>query len=51
VNTRITELLGIRFPIVCAGMSAVATPRLAADEVVEKIMEEARAVKEKMIHC
>jgi NAD(P)H-dependent flavin oxidoreductase YrpB (nitropropane dioxygenase family) len=30
VNTRITELLGIRFPIVCAGMSAVATPRLAA---------------------
>jgi enoyl-[acyl-carrier protein] reductase II len=30
VKTRITELLGIEFPIICAGMSAVATPRLAA---------------------
>lgn len=30
MRTRITELLGIRVPIICAGMSAVATPRLAA---------------------
>ena len=30
MKTRITELLGIRVPIICAGMSAVATSRLAA---------------------
>lgn len=30
MDTRITQLLGIRFPIICPGMSAVATPRLAA---------------------
>jgi len=30
MKTRITELLGIEYPIVCAGMSGVATPKLAA---------------------
>jgi enoyl-[acyl-carrier protein] reductase II len=30
MQTRITELLGISCPIICAGMSAVATPELAA---------------------
>ena len=30
MQTRITELLGISCPIICAGMSVVATPELAA---------------------
>lgn len=30
MKTRITELLGIRYPVICAGMSGVATPELAA---------------------